>query len=278
MHYLLFYEVAGDYVERRAPVRAVHLNKVRGAFDRGEIVLAGALADPAADPSNGAVLIFRDPAAAERFASSDPYVLNGAVKSWRIRPWNTLVGDGAITPAIAPAAKAWTPGRPDPSEYAAYASIYVDLVDGDDILRAFEVQLAETVALLQPVSDEAAQSAYAPGKWTVKEVLGHIIDTERIFAYRALRIARGDTTELPGFEQDDYIRGANYNAVPLSVLLHEFRAVRQATLALYRNLPHEAWVRRGTVNGYSATVRGLAFTSAGHERHHVKILRERYLS
>src|ERR1700683_582671 len=98
MHYLLCYEVADDYVERRTPFRAVHLNKVREAFERGEIVLAGALADPAADPSNGAVLIFRDPAAAERFATTDPYVLNGAVRSWRIRPWNTVVGDGAITP------------------------------------------------------------------------------------------------------------------------------------------------------------------------------------
>jgi uncharacterized protein YciI len=270
MHHILFYDVADDYVERRAPFRSAHLKQAREAFECGEIVLAGALADPV----DGAVLVFRDAAAAERFAATDPYVLTGAVKSWRIRNWNTVLGDGALAPHTE---SAWTPGRPDPSEYAVYAKAYVDLVEGDDILHAFEVQLADTLALLQPISPEAAGFAYAPGKWTVKQVLGHVIDTERIFGYRALCIARGDTTALPGFEQDDYVAGANFNACPLAVLLQEFRAVRQATLALFRNLPAEAWTRRGTVNNYSATVRGLAFTSAGHERHHVKILREKYL-
>jgi uncharacterized protein YciI len=269
MHHLLFYDVADDYLDRRAPFRPAHLAKLRDAFERGEMVLAGALADPV----DGAVLVFRDAAAAERFAATDPYVLNGAVKSWRVRNWNTVLGDGAIGPQTAPT---WAPGRPEPSEYRMGA--YVDLVEGDDILRAFETQLADTLALLQPLSPAAAGFAYAPGKWTVKEVVGHVIDTERIFGYRALCIARGDTTALPGFEQDDYIQGANFNACPLEVLLHEFRVVRQSTLALFRNLPAESWMRRGTVNNYSATVRGLAFTSAGHERHHVKILREKYLN
>jgi len=269
MHHILFYDVASDYVERRAPFRAAHLKQAREAFERGEIVLAGALADPV----DGAVLVFRDASAAERFASADPYVLNGAVKSWRIRNWNTVLGDGAIAPQTE---TVWTPGRPDPSEYRTGG--YVDLVEDDDVLRAFETQLADTLALLQPLTPAAAASAYAPGKWTIKEVLGHVIDTERIFAYRALCIARSDTTALPGYEQDDYVQGSNFNALPLEALLQEFRAVRQATLALYRNLPAEAWTRRGTVNNYSATVRGLAFTSAGHERHHVKILREKYLN
>jgi uncharacterized protein YciI len=275
MHYLLFYDVADDYVERRTPFRAAHLKQIREAFEHGELVLAGALADPV----DGAVLVFRDAAAAGRFAATDPYVLNGAVKSWRIRNWNTVLGDGALAPRIEPASdKTRTPGRPDPSEYSAEAAIYVDLVEGGDILRAFEEQLADALTLLQPLTAEAAQSAYAPGKWTVKEVLGHVIDTERIFTYRALRVARGDATPLPGVETDDYMEPARFNTRPLGALLQEFRVVREATLALFRNLPADAWMRRGTVNNYSATVRGLAFTSAGHERHHVKILREKYLN
>jgi len=277
MHYVLLYDVA-DYVTRRAPFRGAHLQQVQAAHRRGEIVLAGALADPAAEQINGAMLVFRDAAAAERFASTDPYVTHGAVRSWKIRHWNTVLGDGAVPPTVGDSATgAEVPGRPEPNEYAAYASAYVDLVEGGDILRAFTVQRADVLESLRPLSEETAGSAYAPGKWTVKQVLGHITDTERIFTYRALCLARGETAPLPGFEQDDYIEAANFNACALAALLEEFRAVRESTLALYWNLPAEAWHRRGTVNDYSATVRGLAFTSAGHERHHLKILRERYL-
>jgi uncharacterized protein YciI/uncharacterized damage-inducible protein DinB len=280
MHYVLLYEVADDYVTRRAPFRGAHLKQVHDAHRRGEIVLAGALAEPVAGNINGAMLVFRDASAAERFAASDPYVLNGAVRSWKIRHWNTVLGDGAILPHVddsASQAAAEIPGRPEPNEHAAYASAYVDLVEGGDILRAFTVQQADVLTYLRPLSEEAGQSTYAPGKWTVKQVLGHITDTERIFTYRALCLARGESKPLPGFDQDEYIQSADFNACSLASLLEEFRAVRESTLSLYWNLPADAWQRRGTVNDYSATVRGLAFTSAGHERHHMKILRERYL-
>jgi hypothetical protein len=169
-------------------------------------------------------------------------------------------------------------GRPGETEYATYAKAYVDLVRGDDVLEALGTQLQETLALLRPVDDyRAAQLTYAPGKWTLSQVVGHISDTERIFSYRALRIARGDTTPLPGFEQDDYVRFSGFEDRRLSDLLGEFETVRASTISLFRGIPHEAWNRRGVVSQFSVTVRGLAFHTAGHEMHHVKILREKYL-
>jgi uncharacterized protein YciI len=270
MHYVLLYEVADDYVNRRAPFRAAHLQQIEDAHRRGEIVIAGALADPV----DSVIIVFRDAADARRFAAADPYVLNGAVRSWKIRHWNTVVGDGAIPPALGDPVPE-IPGRPEPPESPG---ANIDLVEGVDILRALAAQQADVVALLRPLSEPSAQYAYAPGKWTVKQVLGHIADTERIYTYRALCIARGDPTPLQSFDQDAYMASSNFNARPLAELLEEFRAVRASTLALFGNLPAEAWPRRGIVAGYSATVRGLAFRAAGHERHHVKILRERYLS
>lgn len=162
--------------------------------------------------------------------------------------------------------------RPDPSEYPAYAHVYVDRVQGDDPVAALSA-----TSLSDLLAGAAGDRTYAPGKWTVKEVVGHIADTERIFAYRILAVARGDQAVLPGFEQDDYVRAGGFGARPLDDLMTEFRAVRQGTLALLRGLPAEAWGRRGTANGFSVTVRGLAFLVAGHELHHAAILRERYL-
>jgi uncharacterized damage-inducible protein DinB len=173
---------------------------------------------------------------------------------------------------------AWTVSRPDQSEFAPYAQVYVDLVEGTDIEKALMAQLDSTVSWLRLIDEMVASTyAYAPGKWTVKEVIGHLIDTERIFAYRALCVARADQTSLPGFEQDDYVRVSGANERSLTDLLNEFQAVRRATMALFSGLPCEAWSRRGTVNRYSVTVRGLAFHIAGHELHHLKILREKYL-
>ncbi len=270
MHHILFYDVVDDYVNRRAPFRGQHLEKVQQAYQRGELVLGGALADP----PDQAVLVFRDSASAEDFAKTDPYVTNGLVSAWRVRKWTTVVGDGAVPPA----AVAGSSRRPDPSEYPSYAAAYVDLVVGDNILQTLASQIEETLALLRPIEDSRATAlTYAPGKWTLKQVLGHMIDTERIFAYRALRVARSDTTPLPGFEEADYVRAANHNEHPLSALLDEFRVVRQGTLILFQNLPAEAWQRRGVVNRFNVSVRGLAFVTAGHELHHVKILREKYL-
>jgi hypothetical protein len=154
---------------------------------------------------------------------------------------------------------------------------YVDLVPGADVMHALTSQIDDTCALLKTTDDRRAGQGYAPGKWTVKQVAGHIVDTERIFAYRALRVARNDATPLPGFEQDDYVRFGPFDDCRLADLLDEFRVVRAGTVALFRGLPPDAWMRRGVVNQFNVTVRGLAFQTAGHELHHAKILREKYL-
>lgn len=170
------------------------------------------------------------------------------------------------------------PGRPDPSEYAPANGRYVDLVPGDDALAVLAAQPSPLAALVAGRDDAWAGSyAYAPGKWTVKQIVGHVSDGERILAYRALCIARGESAALPGYEQDDYVRTAGANARTLRDLVDELTVVRQGTLALLRGLPPEAWMRWGVASGHSATVRGLAYVLAGHELHHVKILRERYL-
>ena len=169
------------------------------------------------------------------------------------------------------------PARPAPSEYAPYYEKYVALVPDGEIVETLERQGQETLALLHSLSEEQAGGAYAEGKWSVKQVVGHVIDAERVFAYRALRFARGDRTPLPGFEQDDFMRGVNFDARTLSSLIDEFEAVRSATLHLLRHLSPEAWARRGTASDNEVTVRALAYIIAGHEAHHVRVLRERYL-
>ena len=168
-------------------------------------------------------------------------------------------------------------GRPESSEIAPHAKVYVDLVPGDDPLATLSEQIERTLGLLNEIGDERGSSfRYAPGKWTAKEIAGHLTDTERIFAYRALRIGRQDATPLPGFEQDGYVRTAGSNERMLEEMLDELRLVRQASLALFRGLPEAAWIRQGRVSDWNLTVRGIAFTAAGHELHHYRILRERY--
>ena len=169
-------------------------------------------------------------------------------------------------------------GRPEDSEHAPYYGQYISLVKGNDVIGALEEQGKETVALLSSLSEEQAQHRYAPDKWSVKEVVGHLIDTERIFAYRALRIARGDATPIEGFEQDDYVRGAQFDKRTLAGLVEEFAAVRRATILLYEGLEADAWGRNGTANQKEVTVRALAYLTAGHELHHRKILKEKYLT
>jgi hypothetical protein len=168
-------------------------------------------------------------------------------------------------------------GHPEESEYSPHAKAYVDLVPGDDPVASLHRQIDNTLALFDGVDEKrASEWSYLPGKWTLKQVLGHLSDTERILAYRALRIARADTTPLPGFEQDDYVATAESNSRRLADLAEEFRVVRLSTLALAEGLPTEAWLRRGEVNGRTLSVRGIFFTAAGHELHHCKILRECY--
>jgi hypothetical protein len=170
-----------------------------------------------------------------------------------------------------------TIGKPDETEYLPYYGKYVALVEGGDILAALSHQLDETLALLRGIPEAQAGFRYAPGKWSIKELVGHVIDGERIFAYRALRFARNDRTPVPGYEQDDYIREAVFDDCALSALAAEFESVRHASLFLFKHLHEEAWTRRGTANESEVSVRALAYIIAGHELHHREILRSKYL-
>ncbi len=166
-------------------------------------------------------------------------------------------------------------GRPEANEYAPYYGKYVSLVPEDDILITLEKQLPETMALLaRPESD--GDFRYAPGKWSVKESLGHVIDAERVFSYRALRIARNDKTPLAGFEQDDYVKYGPFGHCRLAALVEEFAAVRKATVLMFRALDEAAWTRRGMASNNEVTVRALAYMIVGHELHHRRIFRENY--
>jgi hypothetical protein len=168
--------------------------------------------------------------------------------------------------------------RPDETEYQQYYGKYVSLVRGDDILKTLSEQISETLALLRSVPEAQAGFRYAEGKWSMKELVGHMIDSERIFSYRALRFARNDRTPLPGYEQDDYIRNAAFDACSLDDLTAEFESIRRATLFLFKQLDGEAWMRRGVASESEVSVRALAYIIAGHELHHMWILRERYLA
>ncbi len=170
-----------------------------------------------------------------------------------------------------------TQKRPEKSEYAVYFEKYVALVPGGDFLQILEDQHSTLQRLLSPLTDEQANFRYAPDKWSIKEVLGHISDAERIFAYRLLRIARGDQTPLASFEQDPYITAGNFGARKLSDLLEEFSSVRQATITLVRSLDAKSWMRRGTASQKEITALALGFIIAGHDRHHRMILEDRYL-
>lgn len=167
--------------------------------------------------------------------------------------------------------------RPQPGEYAPFYEKYIALVPDGNLLATLESSAQEWKALLKGLSDTQAGFRYAPGKWSIKEVLGHVTDTERVFVYRVLRIARGDQTPLSGFEQDDYVKEGKFSTRTLEDLLDEFSAVRFSTTTLLHSLPDYAWTRRGTANQKEVTVTALGFIIAGHERHHRAILEQRYL-
>ncbi|MBW7932668.1 MAG: DinB family protein [Gemmatimonadaceae bacterium] len=166
--------------------------------------------------------------------------------------------------------------RPGADEFAPFYSGYVAAVPDGDVTRTLAEQGEQILSRLKHLTEEQAGSAYAAGKWTVKEVICHITDAERIFAYRALRIGRGDQTPLASFDENAYAVTCGANDRPLETLLGEFAAVRGATLALLRWLPEAAWTRRGTASGKEVSVRALAWITAGHAGHHDAILRERY--
>lgn len=163
--------------------------------------------------------------------------------------------------------------RPDSSEYAEFYKNYIARVPDGNVLNFLAKQPGDYRRLLAAVSEEAAAAEPAPGKWSIKEVLGHVCDAERVMSYRALRFGRGDGKELQGFEQDDYVREANSNSRSLEELLNEFESVRKATLAFFGSLPPGAEMRGGVANGNPVTVRALAYIAAGHAQHHYEGLR-----
>jgi len=170
-----------------------------------------------------------------------------------------------------------TQKRPQSSDYAPFYANYVMQVPDGDFLETLETQLRDMQTLLGPLTGKQADFRYAPEKWSIKEVVGHINDAERIFSYRTLRIARGDETPLAGFEQDDYIKTANASSRTLSSLLEEFASIRRATITLIRSLDDSSWLRHGTASGKPVTVLAQAFITIGHALHHQRILAKRYV-
>lgn len=168
--------------------------------------------------------------------------------------------------------------RPDRTEYVDYFHRYVALVPDGPIVPILAAQIEETRRLLAPLSEARAAGRYAPGKWSVKEVVGHLSDSERVFSYRALRIARGDSTPLPSFEQNDYVANGAFDGRALRDLLEEFAAVRVATVRLFEGMDAAASARVGTAAGNPVTARAIAYIIAGHELHHRRVLLERYLA
>ena len=166
--------------------------------------------------------------------------------------------------------------RPQPDEYSAYAARYVDLVGDEPILEILENLQESTYDLLMGISEEKAAYAYADDKWTIKQVVGHMADTERVFAFRALAFSR-EAIELPGFDQDVYMENTTFNFRSLEDIADEFKTVRQSTLYLLSSLTEEQSTQKGIASGNPVSVRGLAYMIAGHELHHIKILKERYL-
>lgn len=167
--------------------------------------------------------------------------------------------------------------RPHLTEHDPYFSRYIDLVPDGNLLSLLDAQHSATQAMLARLTPQQAKHRYAEGKWSVTEVIGHLADTERIFSYRALRFARGDETPLPGYNENAYTPAGRFDDRSLGDVAHEFAAVRAATFAFFRGLNSDAYERSGEANGHPVSVRALAYIIAGHELHHVGILRSRYL-
>jgi len=179
-----------------------------------------------------------------------------------------------VSTATVAAARATKPAK---SEYLPYYERYISLVPDGDVVATLAAQMDDTLAMLRSLPASVATYRYAPDKWSVNEVVGHIIDSERNFAFRALRFARNDAAPVPGFEQDDYVRNSTFDAYPLEELASELESVRQSTVFLFKHLEESAWTRRGIANNAEVSVRALAYIIAGHELHHREILAARYL-
>lgn len=168
--------------------------------------------------------------------------------------------------------------RPADDEYAPYYGTYVGKVADGDIVATLRGQVEGTLALLGSIPESRAGHRYADGKWSIRELVGHVCDTERIFAYRALRFARGDQTPLPGYDENAFVANSRLDERTLASIVGEFEVARRGTIAFLDNLFAEEWVRRGNANGKAMSVRAMAWIAAGHELHHMGILRERYLA
>jgi uncharacterized damage-inducible protein DinB len=168
--------------------------------------------------------------------------------------------------------------RPKDNEYPAYYQPYVSLVPDTDLVQLLNESLQETVQLFEGLSEEEGLYRYSPTKWSIKEVLGHITDTERIMSYRLLRVGRGDSTPLAGFDENDYVAGSQINKLPTRDILEDFIATRKSTLTLIQNMPKDAWVNIGFANGKEISAQAIAYIIAGHAIHHRKIITERYLT
>jgi hypothetical protein len=170
-----------------------------------------------------------------------------------------------------------SPPRPGPSEYNTYYQPYVDEVPAGELLATLAAQRDSSAALLATIPEAKAGFRYAPGKWSIKEVIGHVADAERVFTYRALRVARADATPLPGFDENAWMAPAAFDRRTLADLAADLRAVRESTLTLFHGFDADAWPRLGTASNHPISTRALAWIVAGHEVHHLRILSERYL-
>ncbi|MFV1884579.1 MAG: DinB family protein [Balneola sp.] len=174
--------------------------------------------------------------------------------------------------------KIWDNEYPDGTEYAHFYATYVEQIEKTNIINTLNNQMHEVFTLINSVPGDKAYFKYAPDKWTLKEILGHMIETERVFSYRAFAISRGDTQPLPGMDQNEYMKGNNYNKRSLANLCNEYLAVRVSTIHLLSSMTKEMIGRKGIASGVEVTVRALAFIIAGHDKHHFEIIKEKYLT
>lgn len=167
--------------------------------------------------------------------------------------------------------------RPASDEHIEYYGHYISQVPDGDIVTSLKQNLAETLTFLRGIPESKLDFRYAPGKWSIREIVGHLSDGERVFQYRAWRFSRADTTPVPGFEENDYVANAPFARVSMSDLIAEFEDLRRASIHLFENLDAEAMTRRGTANNAEISVRAIGFVLAGHVIHHMRVIRERYL-
>lgn len=170
----------------------------------------------------------------------------------------------------------WEDHHPETDEYGSFYQGYVDLVTGPNVLQTLIKQGQETYALIEQLTPEEASRRYAEGKWSVKEVIGHLIDTERIMAYRALCISRGEKTSLPGYDHDAYVQEAHFEERSLQNLSAEYDALRNANISLFNSFNEQQTLKKGRANDHTVSVRALVYIIAGHERHHLNVLEEKY--